>query len=127
MIGFWIFMLIMELVVPLIMIGFGICFSKNAPKEINQVFGYRTTRSMKNQETWKFAHNYSGKLWKRIGLIMTPIIVIVMLFSYGKDINYVSNFGLVITGIQIIVLIVSIFPVEVALKRNFDKDGRPLK
>lgn len=127
MIGFWIFMLIMELLIPLVMIGFGIYFSKNAPKEINQVFGYRTTRSMKNKETWKFAHNYSGKLWKRIGLIMVPIAVIAMLFTYGKDIDYVANFGLVITVIQVIVLIASIYPVEAALKRNFDESGRPLK
>lgn len=50
-----------------------------------------------------------------------------MLFSYGKDIDYVANFGLVIMGIQVIVLIVSIFPVEAALKRNFDENGKPLK
>ena len=29
--------------------------------QINDAFGYRTTRSMKNQETWRFAHQYSGK------------------------------------------------------------------
>ncbi len=127
MIGFWIFMLIMELLIPLIMIVLGIYFSKNVPKEINQFFGYRTTRSMKNKETWNFAHNYSGKLWKRIGLIMAPIVVIAMLCTYGKDIDYVANFGLVITGIQVIVLVASIFPVEAALKRNFDENGRPLK
>jgi uncharacterized membrane protein len=127
MIGFWIFMLIMLLLIPLSMLGLGIYFGKNAPKKINYVYGYRTTRSMKNQETWKFAHNYCGKLWKRIGLIMIPITIIAMLFSYGKDIDYVSNYGLVITGIQIIVLFGSIFPVEAALKRNFDKNGNPLK
>lgn len=127
MIGFWIFMLIMELLVPLIMFGMGTYFSRNAPKEINQFFGYRTTRSMKNQETWKFAHNYGGKLWKRIGLIMLPIIAIAMLFCYGKDIDYVANLGLIITGIQVVVLFASIFPVEAALKRNFDKNGKPLK
>jgi len=127
MIGFWIFMLIMELMIPIIMIGFGMYFSKNAPQKINYAFGYRTTRSMKSQETWQFAHKCVGKLWKIIGFIMTPIIVIVMLFSYGKGIDYVGNFVLVIMGIQVIVLIASIFPVEAALKRNFDESGKPLK
>ena len=38
--GFWIFMLIMDLLLPFTMIGFGRYFMKNAPKEINSVFGY---------------------------------------------------------------------------------------
>lgn len=29
--------------------------------QINDAFGYRTTRSMKNQETVRFSHQYSGK------------------------------------------------------------------
>ncbi len=33
--GFWIFMMVMELLIPLIMIIFGKLFSKKAPKEIN--------------------------------------------------------------------------------------------
>ena len=58
--GFWIFMLIMDLLLPFTMIGFGRYFMKKAPKEINSVFGYRTSMSMKNKDTWKFAHKYCG-------------------------------------------------------------------
>lgn len=46
--GFWFFMLIMELLAPITMIGFGRYFLKEAPKEINPIFGYRTRMSMKN-------------------------------------------------------------------------------
>ena len=49
--GFWIFMLIMDLLLPFTMIGFGRYFMKKAPKEINSVFGYRTSMSMKNKDT----------------------------------------------------------------------------
>ena len=59
--GFWIFMLIMDLLLPFTMIGFGRYFMKKAPKEINSVFGYRTSMSMKNKDTWEFAHKYCGK------------------------------------------------------------------
>ena len=58
--GFWIFMLIMDLLLPFTMIGFGRYFMKKAPKEINSVFGYRTSMSMKNKDTWEFAHKYCG-------------------------------------------------------------------
>ena len=37
----WIFMLIMDLLLPFTMISFGRYFMKKAPKEINTVFGSR--------------------------------------------------------------------------------------
>lgn len=49
--GFWIFMTIMNLLIPLTMILFGIYFIKKSPKEINTTFGYRTSMSMKNKDT----------------------------------------------------------------------------
>lgn len=80
---FWIFMLIMELLMPLTMIGFGRYFAGQAPKEINSAFGYRTKMSMKNQETWEFAHKYFGKLWYICRLVLVPISIVVMLFLIG--------------------------------------------
>lgn len=54
--GFWIFMLLMNVIIPFTMIGFGKYFCKSGPKDINMAFGYRTGMSMKNKETWVFAH-----------------------------------------------------------------------
>lgn len=45
--GFWFFMLAMNLIIPLSMIFLGKYFSKHAPGQINMLFGYRTARSMK--------------------------------------------------------------------------------
>ncbi|MCY6372198.1 SdpI family protein [Clostridium ganghwense] len=36
---------------------------KKPPKEINSTFGYRTTMSSKNKDTWNFAHRYAGIVW----------------------------------------------------------------
>ena len=72
--GFWIFMLIMDLLIPFTMIGFGYIFLKKAPKNINTLFGYRTTMSMKNKDTWEFAHKYCGKLWYVWGMILLSMI-----------------------------------------------------
>ena len=58
---FWIFMLIMDLLLPFTMIGFGRYFMKKAPKEINSVFGYRTSMSMKNKDTWELKTNIAVK------------------------------------------------------------------
>ena len=121
--GFWIFMLIMDLLIPFTMVGFGKYFIKKAPKEINAVFGYRTPMSMKNKETWEFAHHYCGKVWLIMGYIILILSVISMLFVIGKDENAVGTFGGVLCGIQIVFLIASIFFTERALKNNFDEHG----
>ena len=122
--GFWIFMLAMGLLFPVVMILFGMMFMKSAPKRINYIFGYRTDMSMKNRDTWEFAHKYIGKLWFRFGLLLIPITVIPMLFVIGKTENIVGTVGLIVGFINTIVLIVPIFFTEKALNRTFDKDGK---
>lgn len=124
MTGFWVFMLIMCLLTPVMMIGFGEYFMKGGPKQVNGTFGYRTTRSMKNQETWRFAHQYSGKIWQRSGLVLLPVSIVLMLFVYGKSVDMTSIAGLIIVIAQMIVMICAIPFTEAALKRNFDDLGR---
>ena len=68
--GFWIFMLIVNLLIPIVMMGLGSRFVKTPPKTINFIYGYRTSMSMKNKDTWIFAHNYIGELWRITGSIM---------------------------------------------------------
>lgn len=125
--GFWIFMLIMCLLFPAIMIVMGKIFFKAAPKDINYVYGYRTTMSMKNRDTWEFAHKYCGKIWFYAGLVMLPISVIPLLFVIGKGEKIIGAVGSIVCVIGVVVITASIFPTEIALKKNFDKDGKRIK
>ena len=59
---FWWFMLISSLLIPALMITAGWFMWKRPPKKINSAIGYRTSRSMKNINTWQFAHHYCGRL-----------------------------------------------------------------
>ena len=56
--GFWVFMTSMELLLPSSWWGLGNYFLKGGPRQVNSMFGYRTARSMKNEDTWKFAHRH---------------------------------------------------------------------
>ncbi len=122
--GFWIFMLIMNLMIPLIMIGFGKIFLKWAPKEINPLFGYRTNMSMKNQDTWQFAHHCFGKWWYWSGIFLIPVSVIPMLFVTDAGEAAVGIVGGVTCTFECIGLIIPVFFVEKALKQVFDSDGK---
>ena len=122
--GFWIFMLVMGLLFPAVMILFGAVFTKTAPKKINYIFGYRTDMSMKNRDTWEFAHKYIGKLWFRFGLLLIPITVIPMLFVIGNSENVVATVGLIVSFVNTVTLTGPIFFTENSLNRTFDKDGK---
>ena len=121
--GFWIFMLCTVLLVPLIMLFFGLYFKNKSPKEINSLFGYRTTMSMKNKDTWEFAHHYCGRLWLVLGMIMLPLSVIPMFFFIKQSTDVVGTAGAIIEIIQIIVLLIPIYSTEKALKKEFDENG----
>ena len=121
---FWIFMLIMVLLIPLTMIFFGWLLFRRTPKEINYVYGYRTKRSMMNEETWKFANQYFGKAWYLCGLISVPLSVMAITLVLGKGTETVGTIGGIITMLQMIPLVGAIIPTEIALKKNFDENGR---
>ncbi len=121
--GFWIFMLIVDLFTPLLMLCIGQWFLKNPPKDINAFIGYRTTMSMKNLDTWKFAHGICGKLWFWIGLASLIPSAIPLLFYIGADTSTVSLAGVVVMCVQMVLLLATIVPVEMALRRRFDADG----
>ena len=121
--GFWIFMLCMDLIIPFTMIGFGKLFLSNAPGEINFAFGYRTSMSMKNKDTWEFAHMFCGKLWFRCGLVLLPVSIIPLIFVFNQSDNTIGIVSGVVCVIQLVLLIGSIFPTEAALKKMFDENG----
>ena len=120
---FWWFMFVCNLLIPVILIVVGRMMWKHCPKKINWVFGYRTSRSMKNMDTWQFAHKYCGKLWWKLGwLSLIPSIVVLIPF-YNSSEEVIGIIGLIICIIQMVILIASAFPTEAALKNTFTDDG----
>ncbi|MBQ3528491.1 MAG: SdpI family protein [Clostridia bacterium] len=120
---FWIFMLIFVLLIPSLMIIFGTVFKNSAPKEINYIYGYRTPMSTSSKEAWEFAHKYMGRLWLIFGIIILIPSVTAMLFVIGLDKDTVGYTGMAITFAQIVLMIIPIIPTEIALRKNFDKNG----
>lgn len=119
----WIGIAFTVIIIPALMMIFGKYYIKRAPKNINHFVGYRTTRSMKNKETWKFAHNYMGKLWYKYGIVLFVISAALMLLTIGQDEDAVGGLAAIITTVQVFVMIVPGVLTEKALKENFDEDG----
>lgn len=123
----WIILLVSGFLCPLLMLGFGLISLMHPPKNINSWYGYRTARSMKSQAAWDFAHRYCGRLWTRLGVVLlaVSVAVLVPVGLLGEDtVRCVA--AVILLGIQVVVLLGSIVPVERALKKNFDEDGNPI-
>ena len=121
--GFRIFVLTISALIPGIMIIFGRLFIRHAPQDINYIFGYRTSRSMKNMETWEFAHRYIGRIWFRWGWGMLGASLAVTLSALGQSNDTLGTVCSVMTSIQLFPLFGSILSTEIALRRTFDGTG----
>ncbi len=122
---FWWFLMGCNILVPIIMAVFGIVMWKRCPKKINAWYGYRTEMSMKNMDTWRFAHEYCGNWWWRLGFIILVPSVLVMLPFYNATESSITVVYLISTAIQIIFMIFPIVKTERALKERFNLDGTP--
>jgi uncharacterized membrane protein len=87
------------------------------PEKINWWAGYRTSRATKNQETWVFAQRYFGKLSLLSGCTT-------LTFSIGAIIHrehlYIVAWAL---GAQVVAFILTCIFTEMALRKEFDKNG----
>ncbi|MBP1889276.1 putative membrane protein [Clostridium moniliforme] len=111
---------LIDILIPLSMIIFGLILIFDPPKKINEFYGYRTSLSMKTKETWDFANNHLGKLWLIFGTFSFA-------FTFALKSALTFNNELV----SIICLIVSLtcmfiplVVVDKELKENFDDLGK---
>lgn len=98
---------------------------KHTPK-INGLIGYRTGTSMKNEQTWRFANEYCGRLWIKLGSVLLLLTIVAHLLLIHSSIKAVSILCVSVITIQCIMIFVSIYFVERVMKNTFDKDGNPI-
>ena len=120
---FWWWMFICNIIVPIIMAVAGRLMWVRCPKEINSFFGYRTTRSMKSPDTWKFAHKCAGRLFFIVGLATLVPTVAVQIPFYNSPDNVIGTISVIIMSVQLAIIVLSLIPTEIALKKNFNDDG----
>ncbi|HAT64106.1 MAG TPA: hypothetical protein DCS66_05830 [Flavobacteriaceae bacterium] len=66
---------------------------KYPPKKINWWYGYRTSRSMKNEETWKAAQEYASKKSIQLALFsfMFPGVFYFVIPEYNFLLTVIAN------------------------------------
>lgn len=74
-------------------------------------------------DTWKFAHDYCGRLWWNMGWVMMILSILIQIPFLHQTDDTIGIIGGIICTIQCIILVLSILPTELALKKTFNEDG----
>ena len=78
---------------------------------------------MQNEDTWKFAHNFCGKLWWITGWIILGISAVVLIPFFNSTYDTIGIVAGISVAVQCVLLITSYIPTEIALKKTFLDDG----
>ena len=116
---------VVGMIAPLIMWICGKWLQNDLCNERNQYIGYRTELSLKNDNTWKFANEYCGKLWIFSGkmLLLISLMIMILAVMFCESNMMICWIVVILAIIQSVVMIFSIIQVENALKENFDENG----
>lgn len=109
--------------IPVLCFIFGILLYKHEPKKINGCYGYRTCRSMKNEDTWKFANNLLGRLWLGGGAVLIVISAAAVLIVNASRPDMLAAVSGLAVIMDLVFMAASIIRVESALKKRFNDDG----
>ena len=106
---------------PVGLLVLGFLWRKRPPQKINWVYGYRTGMSLKSPAAWQFAHLYYAGICRWAGGVLLALSLI-LLFCFKQR---VEQAALWLSGLQVAGLLLSEIRTELALRREFDKEGRP--
>lgn len=89
----------------------GIFMVQRPPKKINNLIGYRTKRSMKDQNSWDFAQKFSGKWMIYSGAVLCFLSIPFLFVQTTGNTNLLALIPVVI------VAFVAVIKTESALKK----------
>lgn len=121
----WITLLLSNLFFAALLTAGGFWLARQPPPR-GLMLGYRTPRSKLSDETWDYANRAWGRLMRLLGPIWAAVVVVAMLVALGRSDAFVAVYGCGLLFGAALVALLSMVPVERALRREFDADGRPL-
>lgn len=115
---------IVNLIIPAVMLFGGYMMKTCPPRSISRWVGFRTALSMKNADTWAFAHACCGRVWWKIGWISLALSVFGQLPFAKAGEETLETLALVMVLGQSFVLLGTVVYVQRELKRAFDESGQ---
>ncbi len=112
---------------PISMVVLGGLYLFKPTPEANYRFGFRTYFGMGSVEAWQFSQRMAGLVFGALGIALTVIMLIVMLFFIGKNLQQIAAICLVVLIIQAVLILAARLVVAFLARKYFDKDGNRRK
>ena len=108
---------------PLILLGFGLLYLLNPPKEANHSAGYRFWWSMASLDAWQFTHRLAGMIWAGLGLLLT--IIMALICNGWNNLEPLDMVWNAVTCLlwELGLVAVACLGVNITVMVVFDKDG----
>ena len=116
--GYLIFLLC--LIPGLLILVLGILLKLRPPRSINALYGYRTTSSMRNMDTWMLANIYSAKVMMVVGIV-NLLGGTALASSAKQSMLEQASLGYVLFFVLSVITVIPI--TEMFLKKKFDNKG----
>ncbi|ROT86622.1 SdpI/YhfL protein family [Bifidobacterium mongoliense] len=119
----WIWFVVMSLIIPVMMIASAPLCSWAAKDDGLRygLIGYRTPLSRSSPENWREGSEYSARVLLITGVILLLISIGLSVAAVWLSADTRSRLSLVTVAVQVVLLVLSIIPVEVHLHR-FDRE-----
>ncbi|MDO6490764.1 MULTISPECIES: SdpI family protein [unclassified Cellulophaga] len=102
-----------------IFILLGLFQLKFPPKKINSIYGYRTSKSMLNQNRWNFAQKYASIQLIKIGFVLVLLSLLSIIYQPNKEISILIGIVLLLTSVITLIL-----KVEKAIDSKFKENNK---
>ena len=109
-------LILIPLVTGPVFVVAGIVMRVFPPKKINHLYGYRTPASMKDEEHWNFAQQYSARKMIFYGVLLTASSVLGLFVKLDPEVSVFAGLALMI-GMVVILLV----DTERAIRKKFNR------
>lgn len=91
------------------------------PKKINNLYGYRTHRSMLNLDIWKFSNTIFTQTLLMYSCIAFVAAILLVYLNPQQMQSWIPM------GLLLLTLLVSIIKTEQSISKKFNKEGKRIK
>lgn len=111
------------LVIPVLLLIFGLLYFFKPIKEANHIFGYRAYFGMGSVEAWRFAQRFAGFIYMILGGVMTLAMVIVSIVLIWKDTFTLLTASAICLIIELVLTGIAVLAINIYLAVRYDRYG----
>ncbi len=111
------------LVIPVLLLIFGLLYFFKPIKEANHIFGYRAYFGMGSVDAWRFAQRFAGFIYMILGGVMTLAMVIVSIVLIWKDTFTLLTACAICLIIELVLTGIAVLAINIYLAVRYDRYG----